>query len=159
MSKWYQSIISLGLIASLVCIPTTLLAEVNNELVITKAWVKEAPPGVKVLAGYLNISNLSHSEIHIAEIKSPDFKSVEIHHSVIEDGIAKMVKQNTLAIKAGETIKLEPGGLHLMLIKPDTRKKQGDEVTLDLYLSGESIMTIKAPVQQATGHTNHHNQH
>ena len=42
---------------------------------------------------------------------------IEIHTHLHEDGVMKMRQINSLEIPGGESVVLEPGGLHLMLFK------------------------------------------
>ena len=68
----------------------------------------------------------SRVDMTLSRVDSPVAGSVEIHMMSMEDGIMRMRMVDTLALKAGEPVKLEPGGYHLMLfdlkqpLKPDT---------------------------------------
>ena len=47
-------------------------------------------PGMQMTAGYLVLHNNSDEDIAIDRVASPQFGKVEMHETVIEDGIAKM---------------------------------------------------------------------
>ena len=74
--------------------------------------------GMPMAAGYLEISNHSGSDIRITRVTSPQYGSVEIHETIVEDGIARMREIPVLEIADGETVVFERGGRHLMLMKP-----------------------------------------
>ena len=92
-----------------------------------------------MLAGYVTITNNSDQERILTSAKSKQFEMVEIHKTIVEDGVAKMRRQDDLAIPAGASLVLEPGSYHLMLMHPTGALKANDEVTVTVSLkSGES---------------------
>lgn len=125
---------------------------------ITGGWVREAPPTSRVLAGYMQIINLTDAELTITGVTSPDFDSADLHRTVIEDGVASMLPVPELAIPAAGKVLLEPGGLHLMLFDPVRPLLQGDSVTLVLHRSDGICITLSVPVLRGTGeaHDHHH---
>lgn len=125
---------------------------------ITDSWVREAPPTSRVLAAYMQISNLTDSDLTITGITSPDFEAVDLHRTVVEDGVAQMRPVPELTIPAAGSISLEPGGLHLMLFDPVRPLQQGDSVALVLHRSDDICITLSVPVLRGTGaeHIHHH---
>ncbi|MDZ7662416.1 copper chaperone PCu(A)C [Thiohalophilus sp.] len=104
------------------------------------AWSPEAPPVAPVMAGYVRITNPGTEDVVITTARCPDFGKVEIHDMRHQDGMMRMIKQESLTIPAGEQIALAPGGMHLMLMKPQRAIKRGE--TLDVTFetaAGESI--------------------
>ena len=126
---------------------------------ITDGWVREAPPTSRVLAGYMQISNLTENELIITGITSPDFDSAELHRTVVEDGVARMLPVPELAIPPGGSVLLEPGGLHLMLFEPARQLLEGDTVTLVLHRSDGICNTLPVPVLRGTGEAHEHHHH
>ncbi len=110
--------------------------------------VPEAPPVASVMAAYMHIKNNSNKEKVISEISSPQFKRVEIHEMSMANGMMNMKQLKALPIKAQQTVMLEPGGIHVMLIKPLKPLKHEDRVTLTFkFSSGESTI-INTSVQK-----------
>ncbi len=128
----------------------------NGSIEIKNAWSPEAPPITKVMAGYMEISNLSNSNIKIQSAKSPLFKKVEIHLSDTHNGMMRMVKQDNLLIKAKSRIVLKSGALHMMLIgrKKVIRHKALIPVTL-LLNNGEEI-NFNLLVRETAPEKHHH---
>jgi len=119
---------------------------------IDNAWVREAPPNASMMAGYANIKNNTDQEQIITLAKSNEFKMVEVHKTIVEDGVAKMRRQDNLAIPAGGTLELKPGSYHLMLMRPNSPLKANDEVTVSLTLNADGQtqqLDIVMPVQKA----------
>ena len=67
-------------------------------------------------AGYLTIHNDSNKDFEIHSVTSEDFERVELHKSTIKNGMSSMQKLEKLIIPANDEIKLEPNGIHLMLL-------------------------------------------
>jgi copper(I)-binding protein len=126
---------------------------------ITDGWVREAPPTSRVLAAYMQIINLTDSDLTVTDISSPDFEAADLHRTVVEDGVARMLPVPELTIPAGGSITLEPGGLHLMLFDPVRPLQQGDTVTLVLHRSDDICITLSVPVLRSTGAEHVHHQH
>jgi copper(I)-binding protein len=138
------------------CIATT---RADDGLQVTEPWIREAPPGASVMAGYMTLSNTSDSAQVIESISSPVFEAVEIHRSWVEDGIARMQPVTHLAIPAGDSISLAPGGYHLMLLRPGQALAAGDEVTLLLHRADGACVSVTAPVVRQTESPAHQHQH
>jgi len=134
------------------------LANADSELQVTEPWVREAPPTSRVSAGYLKLVNNRENKVTVTAISSPDFENAEIHRTVIEDGIARMLPVKQLDVPASSQLSLEPGGLHLMLFEPHRSLAEGETVTLVIHLENGNQMTILAPVIRKTGedHSHHH---
>tara|TARA_B100001250_G_scaffold118338_1_gene100453 strand:- start:1805 stop:2257 length:453 start_codon:yes stop_codon:yes gene_type:complete len=112
------------------------------ELAVDDAWIRSGPPNSKTFAGYLKFTNTSSTEIFIKELKSNAFEKIEIHSSFAEGGISSMKELNALEIPAHSAFNLEPGGYHLMLMKPKKEVKETDLVELMIYFEAEGIIKI-----------------
>jgi len=134
------------------------LAMADATLTISEPWIREAPPTARIMAGYLTMVNASDTTITVTAISSPDFETAEIHRTVIEAGVARMLPVTQLDIPANSQLKLEPGGLHLMLFEPQRRLREGATATLIIHRSNGSKVTVTAPVIRKTGedHSHHH---
>jgi len=118
-------------------VPVTIWA---GEISVAGPWIREAPPGTQMLAAYMTISNHSTHPVQLESAASPDFAMIEIHRTETHQGMSHMVKQSGLQIKSGGTVTLEPGGYHLMLMKPGRSLRAGDTVIMHLQFdTGESI--------------------
>jgi copper(I)-binding protein len=134
-------------------------ASADPDLQISEPWIREAPPTARVLAGYLTLLNTGDSTITVTAISSPDFEGAEIHRTVIEDGVARMLPVNQLEIPVSGQLTLEPGGLHLMLFDPRRPLAEGGSATLTIHRSNGSNLTTTAPVIRKTGEDHPHHHH
>lgn len=122
-------------------------------------WIREAPPTSTVLAAYMVLKNTGDTARTITRIDSPDFRDAQIHRTVVEDGVAKMLPVEQLPLPVGGSVTLEPGGLHLMLFDPQRPLRDGDNVILVIHESDGDSVTVHAPVVRKTGghdHSHHH---
>jgi len=99
-------------------------------LEISEAWIREAPPGADVMAGYATLHNAGKESITIDGARSGDFGSVDIHRMSMENGTMRMRAEPRLLLEPDATVRLEPGALHLMLVGPKRALKAGDHVAL-----------------------------
>jgi len=115
-------------------LPTVAFAELE----ISEARIKNLPPTVPVRAGYMTIHNASQMAVSIVAIRSEAFASVEIHRSVMQDGMMRMDPVHNLQIAPGASLQLAPGGLHLMMMQPVQATRPGDEIEIILQLGDAS---------------------
>jgi len=120
----------------------------SAELDIHNAWIKNLPPAVPVRAGYMTIRNARADAISIIAIRSDAFASVEIHRTVAEDGMMRMEAVPTLVIEPGATVKLAPGGLHLMMMNPAEPTKPGDVLQIAIELDDGSTQNLNMTVKK-----------
>ena len=128
--------------------------QAESALHINKAWIPEAPPGARVMAGYMEINNPTDKNIEIIAISSPDFARIEMHLSKEVNGTAKMLPQKTLNIPAGKSLSLASGGYHLMLIKPKKRLVNGQKAQLNFSFNNAKNLSLNISVKKATSHRN-----
>ena len=118
------------------------------ELQIGDAWIKDLPPSVPVRAGYMTIHNPDSGSRRIVAAASESFASVEIHESLMQDGMMRMEQRDELVIDAGATVRLEPGGLHLMMMQPKQPIKPGEVHRLSLELDDGTRLEIDMTVKK-----------
>jgi periplasmic copper chaperone A len=114
----------------------------------SSVWIREAPPGVAVLAGYFTLQNLTDTPLTITAVESRDFGSVEIHRSFVKDGVEEMEPVQSIAIPAKGSIEFKPGSYHLMMMQPKKNLFAGDMAEVILTFSDGSQLAILAPVRR-----------
>jgi copper(I)-binding protein len=108
-------------------------------LVATDMAIARPLPGMQMTAAYLTLTNNTTQAITITRVASPNFESVEMHESVLEDGMARMYLLEDVTILAGASIRFEPGGKHLMLLRPTGTI---DSVVLEFHASEAVVLTV-----------------
>lgn len=121
----------------------------DDPLVVKGAWIAEAPPTSKVLVAYMEIHNPTDETVILSSVESGMFSSIELHETVHEDGLARMIRHRTMAVPARESIHLKRGGKHLMLFNPVKRLKAGEDVEMRLITQNNAEIKISVPVEKA----------
>lgn len=90
----------------------------KGDLVISSPWSRATPAGSSVAAGYLVITNRGTTAERLVSFTTDLADQPEVHEMTNEGGVMKMRPlAKGLEIPAGGTVKLAPGGYHLMLLK------------------------------------------
>ena len=119
-----------------------------GDLVITQAWSRATPAGAKVAGGYLTIENKGTSPDRLISGSGDFAGKVEIHEMAMNNGVMTMRPLDKgLEIEPGKTVKLAPGGYHLMLMDLKQPFKQGDKVPLVLQFEKAGKVTLSLDVQ------------
>ncbi len=108
---------------------------------VKDAWSPPAPPGASVLAGYATV--IAHDDDTLIGVTSPAAREVQLHTMSEENGVMRMRPVESIQLEAGETLRLEPGGMHLMLMDPDPARAADEpiELTFRFAKAGE-IRTV-----------------
>ena len=119
-----------------------------GDLVITQAWSRATPVGAKVAGAYLTVENKGATADRLLGGSGDVAGRVEIHEMAMDNGVMKMRPLDKgLAIEPGKTVKLAPGGLHLMLMDLKSQFKQGDKVPVTLEFEKAGKVTLALDVQ------------
>lgn len=113
---------------------------------VEAAWVRAAPPGATMLAGYMILRNEGNAPVIFKSAQSELFDSIELHKSVIVNGVSTMRPVGDQAIPAGGTLRIVPGGLHLMLMAPKRQLNVGDQVRFRLHFTDGTALSVDAVV-------------
>lgn len=116
--------------------------------VIESPWVRAAPPGAASLAGYLVLRNPCAAPVEVADVESMDFGMPMIHRTVVEDGVSRMRPAGKLVVARGGSLRFEPGGLHLMLMRPLQPLAEGDVARIRLVLADGRRVFATFPVRR-----------
>lgn len=115
-------------------LPAAVQASAGDSATFDAAWIRAAPPGSPVMAGYVSIGNPGGNEIVVEAAASDAFGAIEIHEMREVDGVMRMRPLPALRIEPGRGVELEPGGKHLMLFRPQRELAPGDVVEIDFML-------------------------
>jgi copper(I)-binding protein len=122
-------------------------AALASDLVITDAWSPQAPPG-RMMAGFMHLENRGPEPIVLTHAESERFGRVEIHTMSMDDGVMRMRELDSLELPAGNTVVLEPGGLHLMLMQPEGQFELGDRFELVLIDASDQRWPVTLEVRE-----------
>ncbi|MCA1410218.1 copper chaperone PCu(A)C [Bradyrhizobium sp. NBAIM20] len=144
--------IKLSLLAAAMLLGTSAAVAADDvktgDLVISQAWSRATPGGAKVAGGYLTIENKGSAADRLVSVSADIAGKAEIHEMAMDNGVMKMrALDKGLAIEPGKTVKLAPGGNHLMLQELKGPFKQGDKVPVTLQFEKAGKITVALDVQ------------
>lgn len=87
----------------------------GNSISVENAWLRTPPAGLDKTAGYFQLNNRSGNDLTLVGANSEQIRAIEMHTTTVDDDMMRMRRLKTIAIPAGETIRFEPGGMHLMI--------------------------------------------
>ena len=116
---------------------------------VANPWARAtARPGMTG-GGFMAITNRGTAPDRLTAMTCADAKSTELHRTVMQDGVMKMLPVDGLPLPPGQTVTLAPGGYHLMLIGLAKALNQGQATTCTLHFAHAGAMIIQLAVQSA----------
>ncbi len=122
----------------------------ESALVVSAPYVRQAPPGARVSAAFMTISNPGREPRRLARAQSPLVKAIELHTHRMQDGIMQMRQIASIEIPAAGAVEFKPGGYHLMLFDVKAGLKEGDTLPITLFFDDASTKRVLAPVRRDT---------
>ena len=120
---------------------------VLGKLTLEKGWARPGAKG-QTSAAYLSISNGTASQDSIISMSSKAATKAEIHKSYKgENGIMGMRPAPGQVIPSGEDLYLQPGGLHIMLMKLNSDLGVKDSIDLSIKFKHVGTKTVNIPVK------------
>ncbi len=119
------------------------LGPLNISAPFTRATLPNAPVG----GAYLTIENTGTEDDRLVSATTPVADTVQIHDMAMDGDVMKMRHlPDGLAIPAGETVTLAPGGLHIMLMNLRGKLVEGETLTMTLTFEKAGTVDVELPV-------------
>lgn len=119
------------------------------QTVATEPWVRGTVAAQKASGAFVQLR--SPDAARLVAASSPVAGRVEIHEMKMDEGVMQMRHVPALSLPAGQSVSLQPGGYHLMLMDLKQPLKAGDTVRLSLRIErvGKPAETLQvdAPVR------------
>jgi copper(I)-binding protein len=116
--------------------------------VISQAWSRATPNGAKIGAGYFTIENKGTAADKLVGVTGDVSPRIEVHEMSMNNGVMKMrAVDGGVTIDPGKTVKLAPGGYHLMIMDLKGPLKQGDKLALTLQFEKAGKVAVTLDVQ------------
>jgi len=135
-----------------VCLASVLsvvpAASKDTGVSVRDAWIRETPPGMAMMAGYMELRNNTSRPQVLVAASSPEFGSVMIHRTIAKDGMAGMVHQPRIELAPNGSLVFAPGGYHLMLMSPKRALRAGDPVVINLEFRGGLVLPVAFEVRK-----------
>lgn len=132
-------------------------ASASEHITVQNAWLREAPPTLKVMAAYLDIENSSDKELILVSAESAEFERIEFHLSQIKNSGARMQQQERIVIPANTTFTFRSGSYHLMLFNNAVPMREGKITSIKFTFENGETHTFDAAVKKKSATTESHN--
>jgi len=141
-------------------LPVSVAAQ-TVEVEVKDAWIRGTVPAQQASGAYLSLTSKTAARLVAAE--SPVAKNTEIHNMKMENGVMKMFPVEAIELPAGKTVKLAPGGYHIMLLGLRQQLKAGERVPLRLTFEmpdrSRQTLEIAVEVRSLKGEARHEHRH
>jgi copper(I)-binding protein len=137
------------LVAALgLALSSSLLAQsaLVGPIKIEHAYTRATMPGQQVAGGFMKIENKSGPADQLVSASSPIAGEVQLHEMSMEGSVMKMRQVKDIAVPAGGSVELKPGGLHLMFINIKAPLAAGETVPVKLKFAKAGEVEVSMPV-------------
>lgn len=153
------------LAAAIACLAAPTAARDANAgtIRISHPWARETAPSQTVGGGYLSLTNNGRQPDRLISATSPAAREVQIHSMSMDRGVMRMRRLTSgVAIPAGATVAMAPGGLHIMFVGLKAPLKRGVMIPAELSFERAGTVRIAFKVEPVTAQGpggSHHEQH
>jgi copper(I)-binding protein len=115
-------------------------------LTIGHPWTRPAGQG-GTGAGYLTIANTGKAADVLIGVETPAARSASVHRSAMAGEVMTMRPMAALAIAPGQTVSLQPGGDHIMMVGLTRALSQGEKIPVTLVFQKAGRIQIALLVE------------
>ncbi|WP_300655424.1 copper chaperone PCu(A)C [Hydrogenophaga sp.] len=123
------------IIATLLSLTASAWAQAPANVEVKDAWIRATVAQQKATGAFMQLT--AKADSRVVQATSPMAGVVEIHEMAMENDVMKMRAVPALALPAGKTVELKPGGYHVMLMDLKGPVKEGDVVPVSLVVEGK----------------------
>lgn len=118
----------------------------GGNLLVAQPWAPATPPVASVGAVYFSITNRGSKADLLLSVTSPIAREVEIHESREVQGSVRMREVMSVECPPGATLKISPGGLHVMLLGLTRPLQAGMTFPAALHFRDAGVIDIQVSV-------------
>jgi len=131
-----------------------------GDLFVAHPWSRAVVARAATAAGYMSIANSGTLADRLVGAETGHARGIEIHEMSMTDNIMRMRPVvGGLAIPPGETVKLAPNGLHLMIVAPGNGFVQGARIPVTLVFERAGRVEIDLAVEAVRARAGEHSGH
>ena len=120
---------------------------------VSGAWAREAlamggmDDGGANGAAYMVIENTGASVDRLVKVESDAAANVELHQSLMEGDVMKMLPVEAVEIPGKGKAELQPGSYHVMLLGLKQDLKEGEKIHLKLTFESAGVLELDAEIR------------
>ena len=133
---------------SVLSVNTSANQVATDQVKFSNAWVKMPMPGMQMTAGFVDIENVTTSDIRVVAVRTSFSANSELHNMAMVNNVMQMRRAiDGWVITPGATLTLAPGGNHAMLMGLMSKLKNQSEVLLEFNIEGIGWVSVPAVVR------------
>src|SRR5512132_1960849 len=118
-----------------------------GDIAVDDPFARASAGPAKVGAAFMTLKNSGAAADALVAAESPVAARAELHAHTSDGDVMRMRQVSLIDVPAGESVDLQPGGLHIMLIDLKEPLKQGETFPLTLTFAKAGTMTVQVPVK------------
>ena len=120
----------------------------DDSVTVDDPWGRPSPRSAENAAFYMQLNGGAEDDQLVAAA-SDACNVVELHETQMSDGVMSMQHLPLgIPVPAGETVSLEPGGLHVMCLGVVSPLEVGQMIEVTLQFEGSGETTIEAEIRE-----------
>lgn len=122
---------------------------------VSAPWARATAPSAMAGGAFMTLSTSAPETL--TGVSSPVANMVQLHETVEQGGVMKMLPVGALKLTPGVKTELKPGSYHVMLMGLKQPLKQGESFPLTLTFANAPAITVQVMIEApgAAGPTHH----
>lgn len=117
-------------------------------LEVADAWARPTAPSAPAAAVYVTLTNSGDADETIVSGSVAGCAVTELHETVMQDDVMRMQElADGLVVPAGQTVTMEPGGIHVMCMSPEAQLVEGETVDVVLLTESGEELDLEVPIE------------
>jgi len=136
--------------------PISMTYANNYSIDIEDAWIRAMPSKAMSTAAFMKITNKFPNEVKLISVDIDGVQSVELHKTMSDGKVMRMVKQSHIPLPANSSLVLKPGSWHIMMIGLEKQFPEGSVHQVQLNFDNGFKQNIKIKVKKQQTQMMHH---
>lgn len=120
-----------------------------GDISVSGAWSRASAGMARAGAGFMTITNAGAGADRLLSAATPVSETAELHTHIKDGDVMRMRQVEAIEVPAGQSVALQPGGLHVMLMSLKEPLKEGQTFDLTLTFEKAGAMTVPVTVMGA----------
>jgi hypothetical protein len=117
------------------------------QVTVSDAWVRATVPQQKSAGAFMQLRSATPATL--VGVSTPAAAKAEMHQMEMQGQTMSMHQVQSIALPAGQAVKLGPGGYHVMLFGLKQQLKEGETVPMTLVVEGPGKKREEVKVEVA----------
>ncbi len=123
----------------------SLPAWAQDAVDVAQPWARATPGHATTGAVYVTLTNHAASD-ELTGISTPVAGMAMLHETVQQNGVARMLMRDSVALPSHQAVTFRPGGLHIMLTGLKEPLKQGSHFPVTFTFAHAAPVTVDVPI-------------